>query len=107
MFKTIPGMDLKAKSICEMKKSIKVLLISIWQITATLILTFIWGNNPDLFAFLTSSESFANWLADLYKVKNAEELGDLELLYIFIVAFIFVLLVTTILVTISKKSSRG
>ena len=53
----------------KVKKSTKITLISIWLISGTSILTYIWGNNPDL--FFKPPKSFANWLADIYGVKNA------------------------------------
>ncbi len=88
-----------------MKRGAKVTLICTWQLLATLVLTFIWGNNPHL--FFRPPASFSNWLANLYGVTNAEELGDLELLYVFTSSFVLILIITSIVMVGAKMLTRA
>lgn len=87
-----------------MKKVTRNLLLAIWVFLATLVLTFFWGNNPEL--FFKPPESFSNWLADVYGVTNAEELGDLELLYVFVCSIIIVSIVTAGAFIVNKIITR-
>jgi len=87
-----------------MKKIIKQTLIGIWITLATLILTYIWGNNPDM--FFQPPKAFANWLVDIYGSSNAEELADLELLYVLCCSFLTVLILTISAVLLKKKMGK-
>jgi|TARA_B110000211_G_C14080795_1_gene554391 Na+/phosphate symporter len=75
-----------------MRKGIKKTLTGVWITLATLILAYIWGNNPDM--FFQPPKAFSNWLVDMYGSSNAEELADLELLYVFSCSLLIVSLLT-------------
>ena len=62
-----------------------------WLIGATLVLSFLLGNNPEMASFINPSEKFKMWLIDVYGSSNGEELADLELLYVFTCSFLIVL----------------
>ena len=93
-----------------MKRLFRSWIFYAWQITATIGLAFILGNNPDIFPILSPSEPFALWLIDVYGSANGEELADLELLYVLVCSFIIVFVITLLfwwlMNALIKRSSR-
>ena len=81
----------------------------VWLLTATTALSYVLGNNPNIFSSLNPSESFALWLVEMYGASNGEELADLELLYVFICSFFIVIFFTVIFIllrnALTKRSS--
>lgn len=78
-----------------MKLPVHLALAGSWLVAATLLLTYLWGHNPEMFP--QPPVSFSIWLIELYGSKSGEDLADLELLYMLFVSFILVVLVTLFL----------
>ncbi len=88
-----------------MKFSYKYILITIWVIVATLVLSFFWGNYPHRFFYLP--ESLSIWLIDIYGASNGEELADLELFYVLIMSFLIVSFLTYVLLVLKRKLTKN
>lgn len=61
---------------------------AIWIVCATLALTWVLGGNHALVPW--PPESIALWLVDLVGAQNADEIGQVEVLYMMAVSFIVV-----------------
>jgi len=57
--------------------------------------------------FFKPPESFSYWLADRYGVENAEDLGDLELLYIFVCSFVTILSIALVAMAANRILKKG
>ena len=74
----------------EMKRLFRSWIFYAWLLIATIALSFIFGNNPEICSVLNPSESFALWLIEVYGSSNGEELADLELLYVSVCSFLII-----------------
>ena len=93
-----------------MKSLFKSWIFYAWLLIATIALSFVLGNNPEIFSFLNPSEQFMLLLIDMYGSSNGEELADLELLYVFVCSFFIVFIITLLFFWLKNaltKSSSG
>jgi len=72
---------------------------------ATLTLSFFWGNYPHRFFYLP--EPLSVWLIEIYGASNGEELADLELLYVLMMSFLIVSLLTYVALILKRKLTKN
>lgn len=71
-----------------MNKLTKIILVLLWIVISTLILAYLWLQNPAV--FFKPPESFSIWIVGFYDVKGAEDIRNLEIIYTIFCSFIVI-----------------
>ncbi len=75
-----------------MNKGLRLGLVCLWTVIATLITTRLWLMHPD--SVPRFPESFWIWLIEIYGSQDGEELANLEMLVTLSISFVLVLVLT-------------
>ena len=83
-----------------MKSLLRKAVVTLWVGTLTLLLTRHWYQKPDSFPPIL--RLFGNWIIDKTGVKGADQIGDMEILFVMSTALL-ITLITTWLVFLAIK----